>query len=66
MTKMPQMKHSMEVLWMNGQWLLATKTQAVPLISETSALIRQIAEHIELRAEEETGVSPEVLPLSSV
>lgn len=41
------------------------KLKAVPFMSETSALINQVSEHIELRAEMESGVSPEVLHLSS-
>lgn len=48
----------------NDYWL--QDTQAVPLISETSALKSQLAEDIELTTEMETGVSPEVLHLSSV
>lgn len=48
----------------NDYW--QQETQAVSFMSETSALISQLAEHIELTAEMETGVSPEVLHLSSV
>lgn len=41
------------------------EAQAVPFMSETPALVSQLAEHIELTAEMERGVSPEVLHLSS-
>lgn len=48
----------------NDYWL--QETQAVLFMSETSALISQVAEHIELTAEMERGAPPEVLHLFSV
>lgn len=48
----------------NDYWL--QETQAVAFMSETSAPTSQLAELIELTAEVETGVSPEVIHLPSV
>lgn len=44
----------------NDHWL--QETQAVPLASETSALISLLAELIDLTAEMETGVSTPSVP----